>query len=70
MRIETYRNYIQITSKDRNGIWNIQIQKDCSQIRIGTENDDATVYIDTDKSELRAIRDCLNEVLDERITKP
>lgn len=62
MQIIKTEHYIQFTSTDNNGVYRISIQKDCSQIRVDTEDGD--VYIDTNRKELTAIMDCIKEVLD------
>jgi hypothetical protein len=64
MKIVTHKHYLQIVSNDQNGEWNIQIQKDGSQIRIGTDGDNESAYIDTDIEELKAIRSLLTEVIE------
>ena len=53
---------IQIRALDNNGKFLIRIQKDCSQLEIQTENNNA--YIDINYLELKTIRDALTEVLD------
>jgi len=64
MKIVTHKHYLQIVSNDQNGEWNIQIQKDGSQIRIGHDGSEEDAYINPKLSELKAIRDLLTEVID------
>jgi hypothetical protein len=62
--IKTKENehYIQLDGRDNQGDFLIRIQKDCSQLQMETEDNDA--YIDTNYNELKSIRDALTKVLD------
>lgn len=54
-------HYIQFNGYDINGEYKVEIQRDCSQVRVETGDSDA--YIDTNYTELKAIRDAITEVL-------
>jgi len=61
MEIKKTEHYIGINGVDNNGEFRIRVQKDCSQLRMETENNYA--YIDVNYRELKAIRDAITEVL-------
>jgi len=61
MQRTEWPHFIKLTSEDGNGEFSIEIQKDCSQIRIDLEDDN--VYFDTNKKELEIIRDAINDIL-------
>lgn len=62
MKIERNEHFIKISGSDNNGEFNIEIQNDCSQIRIETDCNDA--YIDVNYRELKIIMNTITEVLD------
>jgi len=62
MEIKKTEHYIEVNGVDNNGEFRIRIQKDCSQLRMETKNNDA--YIEVNYRELKAIRDAITEVLD------
>lgn len=62
MRKTITKHYISVTGTDENGEFEIQIQTDCSQLRIQADNSD--VFIDVDFNELKTIRDAITQVLD------
>jgi hypothetical protein len=62
MEIKKTEHYIQVKGVDKNGEFLIRIQKDCSQMQMETEDNDA--YIDVNYLELKTIRDAITEVLD------
>lgn len=63
MEISKGAYYIKIEGSDDNGDFEIQIQNDCSQLRINTE--DGNVYIDINKQELIEIRDSINYIINQ-----
>ncbi len=63
MKIKKTDHYIQINGIDNQGEFKIEIQKDCSQMRI--ESGDDSAFIDLNYRELKVIRDCITEVLDD-----
>ena len=62
MEIKKTDHYIQINGSDNQGEFKIRIQKDCSQMQMETEDNDA--FIDLNYRELKTIRDCITEVID------
>lgn len=62
MEIKKTEHYIEVRGVDNNGEFSIRIQKDCSQLQMETEDNDA--YIDVNYRELKTIRDAITEVLD------
>lgn len=64
MKVRKTEYYTEIKGKDENGDFSIQLQNDCSQIRVETEDGD--VYLDIDHQKLRLIRDTITEVLDNK----
>lgn len=62
MEIKKTEHYIEVNGVDNNGEFKIRIQKDCSQLQMETEDNDA--YIDVNYRELKTIRDAITEVLD------
>lgn len=62
MEIKKTEHYIEVNGVDNNGEFKIRIKKDCSQLRMETEDHDA--YIDVNFRELTIIRDAITEVLD------
>ena len=65
MKIEKYSHYTEMVSGDENGQWKIEIQNDCTQIRIESEDGSNDLFINTDKKELIAIRDLLAKIIDD-----
>lgn len=63
MKIKRNEHFIQFISSDDSGEFKISIQKDCSQVRLETGNGEA--FINTNLKELKAMRDCLNEVINQ-----
>lgn len=63
MEVIKKQHNIQVKGVDDNGEFLIRIQKDCSQLQMKTEDNDA--YIDVNYRELKTIRDAITEVLDE-----
>lgn len=61
MKTERTNNYVEFQSSDSQGEFYIRIFKDCSQLQLKSGDDDA--FIETNKKELTAIRDLINEVL-------
>lgn len=64
MKVNEFKHYIELRSADCNGTWSVQVQNDCSQIRLLTEDDVFDSFIDTDKKELTALRDILNKIIE------
>lgn len=62
MEVEKNEYYTQVKGSDINGEFNIEIQNDCSQLRI--ETGDSEAYIDVNFRELKTIRDSITSVLD------
>ena len=62
MEIKKTEHFIEVQGVDNNGEFLIRILKDCSQLQMGTEDNDA--YIDVNYRELKTIRDAITEVLD------
>jgi len=66
LKIKKHSHYSEIIGSDNQGKFSIEIQNDCSQIRINSDIDgDFTeqVYIDVNVQELTAIRDFITDVL-------
>lgn len=62
MEIIKTKHYIEVKGVDDNGEFLIRIQKNCSQLQMETEDNDA--YIDVNYYELKTIRDAITEVLE------
>ena len=62
MKIKKTKHYIEVRGVDQNGKFLIRIQKDCSQLQMETEGNDA--YIDISYRELKTIYDAIAEVLE------
>ena len=62
MKTAETKHYISVAGTDENGEFEIQIQNDCSQLRIRADNSD--VFIDVDYNELKTIRNAITQVLD------
>ncbi|CAM2903274.1 hypothetical protein [Flavobacterium frigoris] len=62
MDIKKTEYYIEINGNDNNGEFMIRIQKDCCQLQIETEDNDA--YIDVSYAKLKTIRNTINEILE------
>ena len=62
MEIKKTEHHIEVRGVDNNGEFLIRIQKDCSQLQMETEDNDA--YIDVNYRELKTIRDAITVVLD------
>ena len=64
--IETAHQFI-FQSEDDNGKFEFRVHKNCSQIQLETNIDDFgnEAFANTNRSELMAIRDMINKLLDE-----
>jgi hypothetical protein len=62
MKVSQTKHFIKVTGEDVNGDFSIEIQNDCSQLRISTGDGDS--YIDTSSRELRIIRDAITKALE------
>ena len=62
MEIKKTEHYIEVRGVDNNGEFLIRIQKNCSQLQMETEDNNA--YIDVNYRELKTIRDAITEVLE------
>jgi hypothetical protein len=62
--IETPFQFI-FQSRDDNGLFELRIQKDCSQLQLssGMDGFGNSVYINIDKSELIVLKDMITKVL-------
>ena len=58
---EKFQYYTSLTIKDDNGLYGIEVQNDCSQIRIDPNNGGFDISINTDRSELIILRDMLTK---------
>lgn len=63
MKIEKTEHFIEIKGIDDNGEFKIRIQKDCSQLQLETEDNEA--FCDVNHRELKIIRDAISEILDQ-----
>lgn len=61
MKVEKLEYYTEAITRDEDGEVSLQIQNDCSQIRIKKEWEDS--YLDIDKKDLIIIRDMINGLL-------
>jgi hypothetical protein len=66
MKILNKKNQFIFQSKDENGTFELRIHKNCSQLQLETELDELPheTYINIDLTELTAIRDMINKVLE------
>lgn len=62
MQTET-RYYTEFKAMDSQGEYSVQVQNDGSQLRFSTEDGLNQIFFDTNKSELIAIRDCIDKVV-------
>lgn len=62
MEIKKTEHYIEVRGVDNNGEFLIRIQKNCSQLQMETEDNNA--YIDVNYRELKTIRDAITDVLE------
>lgn len=65
MNITRTPHYIELRSSDILDDFCIRIQKDCSQLQIESNGDEADLNV----NQLISIRDCVNEVIQEHLTK-
>jgi hypothetical protein len=61
--IEETDHYYEFRSNDQQGDYKVEVQKDLSQLRLYTDDFDNATFIDTNRTELTAIRDMLNKAL-------
>ena len=64
MKPEKFKHYTSLQIADNNAIYDIQIQNDCSQF-IVESNDGDEIFIDTNKKELIALRDMLTTIIED-----
>ena len=64
MKIEKLQHYTSLEIYDDNNRYDIQIQNDCSQLRIDPNNGGFDIFINTNKKELTMLRDMLTQVIE------
>lgn len=64
MKIDEFKYYTELNSGDTHGDWSIQVEKNCNQIRIYTNDQSEFIFIDTNRNELIALRNMLTNIIE------